>query len=164
MATSATVEQGPERAGHLQRSVGFYGLMFVSLGSIIGSGWLLGALNAAEVAGPASIISWILAAAMLTSLALVYAELGATYPVAGGTGRFPYFSHGPVAGFVAGWTSWLQAVAIAPIEVLAAITYVNSIASVHDHFPMLYESGPKQGLLKVTRFVIATILIVLFTR
>ena len=51
--------------GHLQRSVGFYGLMFVSLGSIIGSGWLLGALNAAETAGPASIISWILAAAML---------------------------------------------------------------------------------------------------
>src|SRR2546430_17530673 len=37
----------------LKRSVGFYGLMFISLGSIIGSGWLLGALNAAKVAGPA---------------------------------------------------------------------------------------------------------------
>ena len=37
--------------GHLKRTVGFYGLMFVSLGSIIGSGWLLGALNAAEAAG-----------------------------------------------------------------------------------------------------------------
>ena len=45
-----------ERPGGLQRSVGFYGLMFVSLGSIIGSGWLLGALNAAQVAGPASIL------------------------------------------------------------------------------------------------------------
>ena len=101
--------------GHLQRSVGFYGLMFVSLGSIIGSGWLLGALNAAETAGPASIISWAIAAAMLSVLALVYAELGAAYPVAGGTGRFPYFSHGPLAGFTAGWASWLQAVAIAPI-------------------------------------------------
>src|SRR4051794_23546939 len=67
--------------GHLQRSVGFYGLMFVSLGSIIGSGWLLGALNAAETAGPASIISWAIAAAMLSVLALVYAELGAAYPV-----------------------------------------------------------------------------------
>ena len=29
-------------AGKLHRSVGFFGLMFVSLGSIIGSGWLLG--------------------------------------------------------------------------------------------------------------------------
>ena len=83
------------RGGKLNRSVGFYGLMFVSLGSIIGSGWLLGALTAAETAGPASIISWVLAAAMLATLALVYAELGATYPVAGGSGRFPYYSHGP---------------------------------------------------------------------
>jgi amino acid transporter len=149
--------------GHLKRTVGFYGLMFVSLGSIIGSGWLLGALNAAEVAGPASIISWALAAAILTVLALVYAELGAVYPVAGGTGRFPYFSHGPLAGFVAGWASWLQAVAIAPIEILAAITYVNSIQSVHDNVPMLHATGPSKGLLNGTGLIIATILMVLFT-
>jgi amino acid transporter len=80
---------------------------------------------------------------MLTVLALAYAELGGAYPVAGGTGRFPYFSHGPLAGFVAGWTSWLQAVAIAPIEVLAAITYVNSIKSVNENFAMLHSTGAK---------------------
>ncbi len=149
--------------GTLRRSVGFYGLMFVSLGSIIGSGWLLGALNAAETAGPASIVSWVLAAAMLTVLALVYAELGAAYPVAGGTGRFPYFSHGPLAGFTAGWASWLQAVAIAPIEILAAITYVNSINAVNEHFPMLHDSGPSAGLLNARGLVIALILMVVFT-
>src|SRR2546427_9875581 len=86
----------------LQRSVGFYGLMFVSLGSIIGSGWLMGALNAAKVAGPASILSWILAACMLALLALTYAELGATYPVTGGAAGLAYYSHGPIAGFTAG--------------------------------------------------------------
>src|ERR1041385_1749779 len=85
-------------AGRLRRTVGFYGLMMVSLGSIIGSGWLLGALNAAERAGPASVLSWVLAAAMLSLLALTYAELGAAYPVAGGGGRFPYYCHGPIAG------------------------------------------------------------------
>jgi amino acid transporter len=149
--------------GHLKRTVGFYGLMFVSLGSIIGSGWLLGALNAAEAAGPASIISWIIAGIMLTVLALVYAELGGAYPVAGGTGRFPYFSHGPLAGFVAGWTSWLQAVAIAPIEVLAAITYVNSINKVNENFPMLHTTGAKAGLLNGRGLVIAVILMAVFT-
>jgi amino acid transporter len=158
-----TTEHVRPEPGHLHRTVGFYGLMFISLGSIIGSGWLLGALNAAETAGPASVISWILAAAMLSVLALVYAELGAAYPVAGGSGRFPYFSHGPLAGFTAGWASWLQAVAIAPIEILAAITYVNSIKSVHENFPMLYASGPSQGLLNTRGLVIATILMVLFT-
>jgi amino acid transporter len=137
--------------------------MFVSLGSIIGSGWLLGALNASEVAGPASVISWVLAAIMLSVLALVYAELGAAYPVAGGTGRFPYFSHGPLAGFTAGWASWLQAVAIAPIEVLAAITYVNSVSSVNENFPMLYTTGSKAGLLNARGLIVATLLMVLFT-
>jgi amino acid transporter len=150
-------------AGKLKRSVGFYGLMFVSLGSIIGSGWLLGALNAAQVAGPASILSWILAAFMLSLLALAYAELGATYPVAGGCGRFPYYSHGPIAGFMAGWAAWLQAVFVAPIEVLAAITYVNSVGWVNVHFNMIYKVGDKAGLLNGPGLIVAVILMVLFT-
>src|SRR5438309_11163826 len=146
-------------AGQLKRSVGFWGRMFVSLGSIIGSGWLLGALTAAEAAGPASILSWLLAAGMLTLLALVYAELGAAYPVAGGGARFPYYSHGPIAGFTAGWASWLQAVFIAPIEVLAAITYVNSVGWVNMHFNMINKVGPSAGLLNGTGLVVAVALL-----
>ncbi|SOD74564.1 amino acid/polyamine/organocation transporter (APC superfamily) [Jatrophihabitans sp. GAS493] len=151
------------RGGGLQRTVGYYGLMFVSLGSIIGSGWLLSALTASETAGPASIISWMIAVVILTVLALVYAELGATYPVAGGTGRFPYFSHGPLAGFVAGWTSWLQAVMIAPIEILGAIAYANSLASVQKHFNMINETGSNKGLLNERGLVVAAIAMVIFT-
>src|SRR5271167_812337 len=131
----------PNANAGLQRSVGFWGLMFVSLGSILGSGWLLSALSATKAAGPAAILSWVLAAAMLIVLALVFAELGGTYPVAGGSGRFPFYSHGPFAGFVAAWSSWLQAVAVAPIEILGAITYVNSVKWVGKHFPMITASG-----------------------
>jgi amino acid transporter len=155
--------EGAHEPGHLKRSVGLYGLMFVSLGSIIGSGWLLGALNAAQVAGPASVLSWMLAAFMLSLLALAYAELGATYPVAGGSGRFPYYSHGPIAGFMAGWASWLQAVFIAPIEVLAAITYVNSVTWVNEHFNMIHKVGENAGLLNGTGLVVALFLMLLFT-
>ena len=132
--------------------------MFVSLGSIIGSGWLLGALNAAQVAGPASVLSWLLAAAMLATLALVYAELGAAYPVAGGSGRFPYYSHGPIAGFLAGWSSWLQAVFIAPIEAIAAIQYINGVGWVHDHFNMMDDK-----LLNGNGVVVALALMAVFT-
>ena len=152
-----------ERPVGLQRTVGFYGLTFVSLGSIIGSGWLLGALTAAKVAGPASILSWILAACMLTLLALTYAELGAAYPVAGGAARFPYYSHGRLAGFTAGWAAWLQAVFVAPIEVLAVITYVNSISSVNQHFNMINKMGDKAGLLNGFGLTVAIALMVLFT-
>lgn len=117
---------GTHRGHALKRVVGFWGLTFVSLGSIIGSGWLLGALGAAKSAGPASIISWVLAAIMLAVLALIHADLGAAYPVAGGTARYPHYAFGALAGFTAGWVAYLQAVAIAPIEVEASITYLES--------------------------------------
>jgi amino acid transporter len=135
--TSATA--APTR--RLQRDVGFWGLMFVSLGSIIGSGWLLGALTAATVAGPASLISWILAAAMLLVLALVHAELGGAYPVAGGTARFPIFAFGPLAAFSAGWMTWLQAVTIAPIEVEATLSYTAHIGWVQRGVTILDTHG-----------------------
>ena len=144
--------------GRLQRSVGFYGLMFVSLGSIIGSGWLLGALKAAQVAGPASILSWLIAGAMLAVLALVFSEIGAAYPVAGGGARIPYYSHGPIAGFTAGWAGWLQAVFIPPIEILAAINYINSVDTVHDHFNML-----DNGLLNHNGLIVAIAMMLVFT-
>jgi amino acid transporter len=166
IATGALAEESEvdaERTKGLQRSVGFYGLMFVSLGSIIGSGWLLGALNAAKVAGPASILSWILAAGMLSLLALTYAELGATYPVAGGSARFSYYSHGPIAGFAAGWVGWLQAVFIAPIEVLAVITYVNSVGWVNQHFNMINKVGESAGLLNGSGLLVAVVLMIFFT-
>src|ERR1700710_3118114 len=104
-ATSLPPSGNSGEPQRLKRTIGFWGLMFVSLGSIIGSGWLLGALDAAQVAGPAAILSWILAAGMLTVLALIHAELGAAYPVAGGTARFPYFAFGNLTGFIAGWSA-----------------------------------------------------------
>ncbi len=112
--------------GELKRDVGLRGLTMISLGSIIGSGWLLGALGAATAAGPASLLSWILAGGILGVLALVHAELGAAYPLSGGTARFPFLGFGALGGFTGGWMSWIQAVTIAPIEVEAAMTYLES--------------------------------------
>lgn len=150
-----------EHTGTLERSIGFWGLTFVSLGSIIGSGWLLGALGAASVAGPASLISWVLAAFIILTLALIHAELAAAYPVAGGTARFPYFAFGALAGFTAGWTAWLQAVAVAPIEVEASLSYLNSVGFINDHFNMLKSDG--SGSLNGLGLIVAVVFMALFT-
>lgn len=160
MTTVAPQQAEATGTGQLHRSIGFYGLMFVSLGSIIGSGWLLGALGAAQAAGPASLISWVLAGAMLAVLALVHAELGAAYPVAGGTARFPYFAFGTLAGFTAGWAAYLQAVTIAPIEVEASIQYLSNTDWAKAHLVML---KPSNNTLNGTGFLVATVLMMLFT-
>jgi len=104
--------------GHvLRKDVRLSGLTMISLGSVIGSGWLLGELGAAKAAGPASMFSWILAGLILVFIALVYCELGATYAVSGGTARFPHIGFGALGGFTGGWMAFMQAVTIAPIEV-----------------------------------------------
>jgi len=112
----------PRRTG-LRREIGFIGLLWASAGSIIGSGWLFGAQEALIAAGPAAIISWGIGALAIFLLALTHAELGGMWPVAGGTARFPHYAFGGGAGASFGWFSWLQAATVAPIEVLAMITY-----------------------------------------
>src|ERR1039458_4424559 len=109
----------------LKRDVGFWGLAWASEGSIIGSGWLFAGLAATEIAGPAALISWGIATVIIILLALVHAELGGMFPVAGGTSRFPHYAYGSFAGASFGWFAYLQAASVAPIEVLATIQYTS---------------------------------------
>src|SRR5580704_13829222 len=50
----------PENPTALRRELGFLDLLMVSLGSIIGAGWLFSAGRAAVFAGPSSLISWVI--------------------------------------------------------------------------------------------------------
>ncbi|MFF7132900.1 MULTISPECIES: amino acid permease [unclassified Streptomyces] len=124
-----SVDSAPETkgtpGGGLRRDVGLIGLMWASVGSIIGSGWLYGAQEAVVVAGPAAVISWVIGAVAIVLLALVHAELGGMFPVAGGTARYPHYAFGGLAGMSFGWFSWLQAATVAPIEVEAMIGYAG---------------------------------------
>jgi len=110
----------------MNREVGLLGLLWASEGSIIGSGWLFGALTATSIAGPSALIAWIIASVIVIVLALVHAELGGLFPVTGGTSRFPHYAFGSFAGATFGWFAYIQAASVAPIEVLAAITYASS--------------------------------------
>ncbi|MGW2646183.1 APC family permease [Streptomyces sp. NPDC001393] len=123
MAVSEATPGPKTRKPGLRREIGFVGLIWASEGSIIGSGWLFGAQGALAAAGPAAIISWAIGGVAILILALVHAELGGMYPVSGGTARFPHYAFGGAAGASFGWFSWLQAATVAPIEVLAMITY-----------------------------------------
>lgn len=139
----------------LRREVGLIGLLWASVGSIIGSGWLYGAQKAVVVAGPAALISWGIGAVAVVLLALVHAELGGLFPVAGGTARYPHYTFGGLAGMSFGWFSWLQAATVAPIEVEAMIGYAG-------HFGWAAGLQNADGTLTVSGFVVATALMAVF--
>jgi amino acid transporter len=88
------------------REIRTVGLLWASMGSIIGSGWLFGAQKGLMAAGPAVVISWVVGGVAILVLALVHAELGAMFPVSGGSARFPHFAFGGAAGASFGWFSW----------------------------------------------------------
>src|SRR5450755_2967043 len=128
MAQVATQPLQDLESEGMERGVGFLGLLWASEGSIIGSGWLFGALTAASIAGPSAIIAWIAASLIVIVLALVHAELGGLFPVTGGTSRFPHYAFGSLAGGTFGWFAYMQAASVAPIEVLAAVQYLSSFS------------------------------------
>jgi amino acid transporter len=140
----------------MERHVGLLGLLWASEGSIIGSGWLFGALTAASIAGPSAIVAWVIASVMIIVLALVHAELGGLFPVSGGTSRFPHYAFGSLAGATFGWFAYIQAAAVAPIEVEAALQYASTY-SFGKHW--LKANGTLSG----SGILVAIVLMVLFT-
>jgi amino acid transporter len=146
----------------LDRGVGFLGLLWASETSIIGSGWLFGALGAALLAGPSAIIGWVLGSVIILILALVHAELGGLFPVTGGTSRFPHYAFGSFAGATFGWASYLQAASVAPIEVLAAVEYLSSAHWARHFFHTTTAAGAAGGTLHGWGYLAAAILLLFF--
>jgi amino acid transporter len=162
MATSAPVQPEANLDEGLDRSIGFLGLLWASETSIIGSGWLFGALGAAVIAGPSAIFGWVIGSVIILVLALVHAELGGLFPVSGGTSRFPHYAFGSFAGATFGWASYLQAASVAPIEVLATIEYTSQArwATFAHHWYKPASSGP--GTLSGAGILVALALLLFF--
>ena len=137
-----------------KRELGLIGATWASETSIIGSGWLFGALFAAQAVGGAAVLAWVIAGIMIIILALCHAELGAMFPVSGGTARFPHFAFGSVAGIGFGFFSYMQAVTIAPIECFAFMQYASY------YWPSIYDSTTKN--VTGTGFILTVILMAIF--
>ncbi len=132
-------------------------LLFLSVGAIIGSGWLVAALDAAQRTGGSSVLAWLIAGALVSSIALVYAELGTMFPVDAGTARFPLYGFGRVTGFVSGWFTWIATVCIAPIETEAALRYAGN------YIPSLLTSEGSSVVLTREGQVAAALILLGFT-
>jgi amino acid transporter len=134
---SGGAKGGGAEKPRLRRDMGRVSLLFAGVGSIIGSGWLFGALNAAKEAGPASIFSWAIASVMILLIGLCFAELSTMFPVSGGVVRFPHLSYGSFASYSMGWITWVAAATVAPIEVEGALQYATRWAN----FTQLHKSS-----------------------
>jgi len=125
----------PEPAG-LKREIGLFGATALGIGAIIGSGIFIVTGIVAGIAGPAMIISVLIAGVIALFSALCVAELSAYLPEEGGTYAYAQKLISPLAGFIAGWI-WV----FSNIFVGAAV----SLGFAH-YFATLFPALPVKGI------------------
>lgn len=91
----------------LRKEIGLPTLISIGVGAIIGSGIFVLPASMAAISGPGLIFSIFFAGIITTFLALSYAELGATFPIAGGPFSLPRLALGDLGGFIMGWGYFL---------------------------------------------------------
>nr|WP_249417003.1 APC family permease [Streptomyces sp. TS71-3] len=138
----------------LRKDLGFWGLTAIGFSNIVGSGWLFAALYAAQIAGPAALLSWVAAGILCALVALVMVELGATRPEGGGTVRWPLYASGRLVGTVIGW-SVLLSVGGTAAEIAAIMQYAAH------YVPGLYSGDSITGAGLAVAAALSVVLTVL---
>src|SRR5919201_205982 len=102
---------GPRQGGRHRLSLVYRtrDLVVLGLGVMIGSGiFSIAGQEAATTAGPAVVLSFVIAGVACLLSALSYAELSSTMPVAGSAYSFTYVAFGEIWAWVIGWALILE--------------------------------------------------------
>lgn len=119
--------EGTVGKGQLKRKFGMREAVTVAAGSVIGVGLFTTGSNVVGDLGPFVIFATLLALAVSIYPALLYAEMGASLPYAGGTYQFASMGIGHWAGVLAGWNFIISLVAVNGGEALAFSYYFKTI-------------------------------------
>ena len=115
----------------LKRSLGAYNLVSLGIGAIIGAGlFSLTGIAAAENAGPAVVLSFIVAAIGCTFAGMCYSELASMIPVAGSAYTYAYATMGEFIAWIIGWDLVLEYAVASSVVAVSWSRYVGSF--LHD--------------------------------
>ncbi|WP_086725621.1 amino acid permease [Streptomyces carpinensis] len=141
-------ESGADRAGHgLRRTMGLFQLVCFGVGAIVGTGIFVGLSDSVAQAGPAVVVSFVLAAITCVLTAFAFAELGGAIPVSGSSYSFAYAGLGESTAFLVGWCLLLEyGVSVSAVAV-GWSQYVNEL--LHSltgwQLPAVLSAGPGDG-------------------
>ncbi|MGW3133798.1 amino acid permease [Streptomyces sp. NPDC001123] len=141
-------ESGADREGHgLRRTMGLFQLICFGIGAIVGTGIFVGLSDSVAQAGPAVVVSFVLAAVTCVFTALSFAELGGAIPVSGSSYSFAYAGLGESTAFLVGWCLLLEyGISISAVAV-GWSQYVNELlrSLTGLQLPHALSAGPGDG-------------------
>jgi basic amino acid/polyamine antiporter, APA family len=109
MADAIRELDGESGAPTLQRVLGPLDLMLVGIGVIVGGAIFVVTGNvAAQIAGPAIVLSFLLAGFGCALIGMCYAELAAMIPAAGSAYAYTYTALGEAAAWIVGWNLLME--------------------------------------------------------
>ena len=117
MTTKSTATQPARELGHtmLPRQ-----LTMMGLGSAIGAGLFLGSGAGIQAAGPAVLVSYLVAGTLIIIVMWALGEMAAANPTSGAFSVYAQRALGKTAGATVGWLWWLQLVVVIAAEALGA--------------------------------------------
>lgn len=122
------MEMSGDSTKGLKRTLGPGNLVALGIGAIIGAGlFVRTAAAAGEAAGPAVVISFVIAAVGCAFAGLCYAEFASMIPVAGSAYTYAYATMGEFLAWIIGWALVLEYALAAATVAIAWSEYLNNL-------------------------------------
>lgn len=164
---SLVAEANEQGEGTLKKTFGSWGLVALGVGAIIGAGlFSLTGIAAAENAGPAVALSFMIAALGCAFAGLCYAEFASMLPVAGSAYTYSYATMGEFIAWIIGWDLVLEYALASATVAVSWSQYFNELLKIFNlEIPEQFLKGPFEGgMINVPAIVIVCLLSLLLMR
>ncbi|MEU3622266.1 amino acid permease [Amycolatopsis coloradensis] len=165
------IQELSDGGGGLQRTLGLRQLTAIGVGGIIGAGiFSLAGAVANKTAGPAVLISFLIAGIASAAAAFSYAEFAGLIPRAGSAYTYGYTVLGEIVGWFIGWDLLLEYTAIVAVVAIGISGYFNELLGYLNidlptwmlGAPGTEKAGVEPGSYKVNLFAVLLCLLIAF--
>ena len=139
----ATEDMAPEH--RLNRTLSWPHLIALGVGAIVGTGILTLIGVGADKAGPAVILSFVIAGLICACAALAYAEMATMIPASGSAYTYTYVVIGEVVAWIVGWSLILEYSLVVSAVAVGWSGYAAPLLEAWIGFPMDLMQGPHAG-------------------
>ncbi len=105
----------------LKRGLGYWSLLCLSIGSIMGTAIFFGAGIGASYSGNLALVAWVVLSVISIAIAMCFGELVGMFPKSGGVYEYSKQAYGRFFSFVIGWAAWLVGIISVVVLIVAAL-------------------------------------------
>ena len=136
----------------LRRTLGPWGLTALGIGAVIGGGiFVITGQAAANHAGPAIMLSFVLAAVCCAFCAMAYAEFASMVPVSGSAYTYTYATFGELSAWFIGWMLVLEyGVSASAVAVSWTGYFLSLLSHIDIYLPAALVNAPLDAQLRPT--------------